>query len=104
MSRLGMILRRGLGAGSDDSDGSPPPLGSRMDVMLAIASCMPADADAAAQLSLVLEVESAADSDDPRYIVARGDWGESELEVLRALCEVLDVSFFDAESREFVRP
>lgn len=104
VNRLGMILRRGLGTPGDASDGSPPSLGSRMDVMLAIAACMPADPEAAARLSLVLEVESAVDSEEPRCIVARGDWGEAELEVVRALCEVLDARFFDAAAGEFVRP
>ena len=103
MSRLGMILRRGMAAPGEDSDGSPAPLGSRLDVMFAIASCMPADDDVAARLSLTLEVESADDSDAPRCIVVRGDWGEAELDVLRALCEVLDARFFDAAANDFVR-
>jgi hypothetical protein len=86
-----------------DSDGSPAPLGSRLDVMFAIASCMPADDTAAASLSLTLEVEPAADSDEPRCIVVRGDWGEAELGVLRALCELLDARFFDAGACDFIR-
>ena len=98
-----MILRRGIAAPGQDSDGSPPPLGSRLDVMLAIASCMPGDEDAAARLSLSLEVEGAADSAEPRCIVARGDWGDAELEVLRALCTLLDARFFDAAASDFVR-
>jgi len=98
-----MILRRGVALPGEDSDGSPPSLGSRLDVMLAIASCMPGDEDAAARLSLTLEVEGAADSDEPRCIVARGDWGEAELEVLRGLCALLDARFFDAAASDFVR-
>ncbi len=95
-----MLLRRGMAA---TGDGSPAPLGSRLDVMLAIATCMPADEDAAARLSLSLEVESAADSDAPRCIVVRGDWGEAELGVLRSLCEVLDARYFDAAASDFQR-
>ena len=98
-----MILRRGVADPGEDSDGSPAPLGSRLDVMLAIASCMPGDEDAAARLSLTLEVEGAADSAEPRCIVARGDWGEAELDVLRALCALLDARFFDAAASDFVR-
>lgn len=98
-----MILRRGVALPGEDSDGSPPSLGSRLDVMFAIASCMPGDDDAAARLSLTMEVEGAADSPEPRCIVARGDWGEAELEVLRALCALLDARFFDAAASDFVR-
>ena len=98
-----MILRRGVADPGEDGDGSPAPLGSRLDVMLAIASCMPGDEDAAARLSLTLEVEGGADSAEPRCIVARGDWGEAELDVLRTLCALLDARFFDAAARDFVR-
>ena len=98
-----MIMRRGIAVPGEDSDGSPPPLGSRLDVMLAIASCMPGDEEAAARLSLTLEVESAADSPEPRCIVARGDRNEAELDVLRALCVLLDARFFDAAAGDFVR-
>ena len=98
-----MIMRRGIAMAGEDSDGSPPPLGSRLDLMLAIASCMPGDEGAAARLSVTLEVESAADSPEPRCIVARGDWGDAELAVLRALCELLDARFFDAAAGDFIR-
>ena len=98
-----MIMRRGIAVPGEDSDGSPPPLGSRLDVMLAIASCMPGDEEVAARLSLTLEVESAADSPEPRCIVARGDWDEAELGVLRALCILLEARFFDAAAGDFVR-
>ena len=103
MSRLGMLVRRSVAAPGEDGEWSPLPLGSRMDVMLAIATCMPGDEDDVARLSLALEVESAEDSEEPRSIVVRGDWGEPELEVLRALCELLDARFFDAAAMEFVR-
>jgi hypothetical protein len=103
MSRLGMLVRRSVAAPGEDGEWNPAPLGSRMDVMLAIATCMPGDEDAVARLSLTLEVESAEDSAGPRCIVARGDWGEQEFEVLRALCELLDARFFDMAALDFVR-
>ena len=103
MSRVGMLVSRRAAAPDAEGDWNPLPLGSRMDVMLAIASCIPGDEDEVARLSLTLEVESAADSEEPRCITARGDWGERELAVLRALCELLDARFFDAAAMEFVR-
>ena len=103
MSRIGMLVSRRSGPIDDDGAWVPLPLGTRMDVMLAIASCMPGDEDAAARLSLTLEVEPAADSEEPRCITARGDWGERELAVLRALCDLLDARFFDAGALDFVR-
>ena len=98
-----MLVSRRTSAPDADGDWSPLPLGTRMDVMLAVATCMPGDEDEAARLSLTLEVEAATDSDEPRCITARGDWGERELDVLRALCELLDARFFDAAAMAFVR-
>jgi hypothetical protein len=103
MSRHGMLVPRSAGQPDAEGDWTAPSLGSRMDVMLAIATCMPGDEDQVARLSLTLEVESADESEEPRCIVARGDWGEPELEVLRALCELLDARFFDAAALDFVR-
>ena len=104
MSRVGMLVRRSVAAPDPEGHWDPLPLGTRMDVMLAIASCMPGDEDAIARLALTLEVEAAADSEEPRCIVARGDWGEPEREVLRALCDLLDARFFDVAAMDFVRP
>jgi hypothetical protein len=98
-----MLVGRRVAAPGEDGAWDPLPLGSRMDVMLAIASCMPGDEDEVARLSLVLEVESAGESAEPRCIIARGDWGERELDVLRALCELLDARLFDMAAMDFVR-
>jgi hypothetical protein len=103
MSRHGMLVPRAPGQPDANGDWAAPSLGSRMDVMLAIATCLPGDEDQVARLALTLEVESADESEAPRCIVVRGDWGEPELAVLRALCELLDARFFDAAALDFVR-
>lgn len=102
MSGLGMIVRAAAGAPDLGEGWSPAPLGSHMDVMLAIAACMPDD-DEAATLSLSFRVEPPEESPEPRTITVRGDWGPREKAVIRALCELLEARFFDAGSCEFVR-
>jgi hypothetical protein len=97
-----MIVRAAAGAPDLGEGWSPAPLGSHMDVMLAIAACMPDD-DEAATLSLSFRVEPPEESPEPRTITVRGQWGPREKAVIRALCELLEARFFDAATCEFVR-
>jgi hypothetical protein len=99
MASIGVIVRASQATESLPCDWIPEPLGSRANVLAAIAECLPSDADG---LALRLRVEEASESEEPRTISASGIWGDRESAVLRKLCQRLGARFYDAEASEFV--
>lgn len=99
MSSIGIVLRAQGDIEPLGEDWIPEPLGSRAEVLAAVARHFPQDD---ATLALRLSVESADRSEGPRTITATGIWGDREVAVLRALCDALDARFYDSEAGEFI--
>ena len=99
MASIGIIIRATQELAELGRDWVPQPLGSRVEVLLAIQRCVPAHDDS---LALTLRVEEPSESEDPRTISVSGVWGQRESAVLRQLCSLLSARFYDAEMAEFI--
>lgn len=90
MSSIGIVMRASGDAASLGEDWTPEPLGTRAEVLAAVARHLPGHGET---LALVLTVE---DGPAPRTISASGVWGERETAALRGICEELRARFLDS--------
>ncbi len=98
MGSIGIVVRADRDAETLGNDWVPPPLGPRQVVEDLVTEVM----EVAVGLRLTANVESVAESPDPRAITFSGVWGDEERVVLRQICSRLEARFYDAEECGFI--
>src|SRR5687767_8287522 len=80
MSSIGLIFKCEGEADELEAGFVPIPLGSRSDVLAAIADLVPTGDPT---LGLLLDVESASENPQPRTISVSGVWADREMSIIR---------------------
>lgn len=105
MSSIGLIVRSASEVDALPADWEPEALGERtalrrLLVSLGGESLQGADRYSFRNHDLWLELEI-DDDDPPRSLTAAGVFGESEVEVLRHICQQLSARFYSSEEGRF---
>lgn len=96
MSCIGLICRASATVEDLPLNWEPEALGTREEVLAAVAECVPQD-----RTDLAINI-SIDEGPAPKAISVSGVWSDKERSVVKALCRKLGARFYDAEACEFV--